>query len=82
MKVLEIWSWIIGSFQLGGILGSLFVSQVASGLGRRGGLVAGNALVVLPALLMGAAKVRWLELGDTLENMGNLGILLKSWKYF
>ena len=69
LKVLRIWSWIIASYQLGGIVGSLFIGHIASGLGRRGGLVAGNALVVLPALLMGAAKARCLELGA--NNLNN-----------
>merc|ERR1712170_198456 len=40
-----IWSWIVATFCVGGIIGGSAVGAVASGLGRKGGLLLNNILM-------------------------------------
>jgi len=51
-----IWSWIVAIFCIGGMMGGSMVGLVSSRLGRKGGLLLNNVLVVLAVLLMGLAK--------------------------
>lgn len=52
-----IWSWVVAIFCIGGMLGGTMVGFVASWLGRKGGLLLNNVLVVIATLLMGFAKM-------------------------
>merc|ERR1719270_1729612 len=51
-----IWSWIVAIFCVGGMMGGSLVGFVSSRLGRKGGLLLNNILVVIGAVLMGTAK--------------------------
>jgi len=52
-----IWSWVVAIFCIGGMLGGTMVGFVAGWLGRKGGLLLNNVLVVIATLLMGFAKM-------------------------
>lgn len=52
-----IWSWVVAIFCIGGMLGGTMVGFVAGWLGRKGGLLLNNVLVVVATLLMGFAKM-------------------------
>jgi len=51
-----IWSWIVAIFCIGGMMGASIVGIVSSRVGRKGGLLLNNILVVVGAVLMGVAK--------------------------
>jgi SP family facilitated glucose transporter-like MFS transporter 1 len=55
-SVTFIWSFVVAIFCIGGMMGGSVVGLVSSRLGRKGGLLLNNILVVISALLMGAAK--------------------------
>jgi len=51
-----IWSWIVATFCVGGIIGGSAVGAVASGLGRKGGLLLNNILMIISGIFLFAAK--------------------------
>jgi SP family facilitated glucose transporter-like MFS transporter 1 len=55
-SVTFIWSFVVAIFCIGGMMGGSVVGLVSSRLGRKGGLLLNNILVVISAVLMGAAK--------------------------
>jgi len=55
-SVTFIWSFVVAIFCIGGMMGGSVVGLVSSRLGRKGGLLLNNILVVIGAVLMGAAK--------------------------
>lgn len=55
-SVTLIWSWIVSSFCVGGIIGGSTVGIVASKLGRKGGLLLNNILMAISGLFMFFAK--------------------------
>lgn len=52
-----IMSWVVSIFCVGGMMGGSMVGFVSGWLGRKGGLLANNILVVIATLLMGLAKM-------------------------
>lgn len=52
-----IYSLVVSMFCVGGMLGALATAYVAERLGRRGGLLYNNVLVLLAALFMGTCKL-------------------------
>jgi len=51
-----VWSWVVASFCVGGIIGGSAVGWVASGLGRKGGLLLNNILMAISGVFMFVAK--------------------------
>merc|ERR1719414_1559671 len=51
-----IWAWIVATFCVGGIIGGSVVGAVASRLGRKGGLLLNNILMVIAGVFLFAAK--------------------------
>jgi len=51
-----IWSFVVAIFCVGGMMGGSVVGAVASRLGRKGGLLLNNILVIIGAVLMGCAQ--------------------------
>merc|ERR1711990_1308249 len=51
-----IWAWTVAIFCIGGMMGGSMVGFVSGRLGRKGGLLLNNILVVVATLLMGFAK--------------------------
>ena len=51
-----IWAWIVAIFCIGGMMGGSLVGIISSRLGRKGGLLLNNILVLVATLLMGLAK--------------------------
>lgn len=51
-----IWSWIVASFCVGGIIGGSAVGVVASRLGRKGGLLLNNILMAISGVFLFSAK--------------------------
>merc|ERR1711990_688979 len=51
-----IWAWTVAIFCIGGMMGGSLVGFVSARLGRKGGLLLNNILVVVATLLMGFAK--------------------------
>jgi SP family facilitated glucose transporter-like MFS transporter 1 len=51
-----IWAWIVAVFCIGGMIGGSCVGLIASGLGRKTGLLLNNILAAIGALLMLGAK--------------------------
>jgi len=51
-----IWSFVVAIFCVGGMMGGSVVGAVASRLGRKGGLMLNNILVIIGAVLMGCAQ--------------------------
>lgn len=54
--VTMIWSWIVSSFCVGGIIGGSAVGVVASRLGRKGGLLLNNILMAISGVFMFFSK--------------------------
>ena len=52
-----IWSWVVAIFCVGGMMGGSMVGFVSRWLGRKGGLLLNNVLVLFAALLMGFSKM-------------------------
>ncbi|XP_059084871.1 solute carrier family 2, facilitated glucose transporter member 1-like isoform X2 [Tigriopus californicus] len=55
-EVTLIWAWIVAIFCVGGMIGGSIVGVVAGRLGRKGGLLLNNVLVLLAGLSMISAK--------------------------
>jgi len=55
-EVTLIWSWIVASFCVGGIIGGSTVGVVASRLGRKGGLLLNNILMAISGVFLFSAK--------------------------
>ena len=51
-----IWSWVVAIFCIGGMMGGSMVGFVSGWLGRKGGLLANNVLVIIATVLMGLSK--------------------------
>ncbi|XP_046743697.1 solute carrier family 2, facilitated glucose transporter member 1-like isoform X1 [Diprion similis] len=55
-EITTIWSTAVAIFCIGGMIGGSLISVVADKLGRKGGLLANNVLVLLTVLFEGPAK--------------------------
>ncbi|XP_063223869.1 solute carrier family 2, facilitated glucose transporter member 1-like isoform X2 [Bacillus rossius redtenbacheri] len=55
-KVTMVWSIAVSIFCVGGMIGGSITGIVAERLGRKGGLLANNVLVLLSAILQGCSK--------------------------
>merc|ERR1719350_2398675 len=51
-----IWAWTVAIFCIGGMMGGSMVGFISSRLGRKGGLLLNNILVIVATLLMGLAS--------------------------
>lgn len=59
LEVTLIWSWIVSIYCIGGMIGGSMCGIIAGSLGRKGGLLANNVLVLLGGLCLLCAK--WLN---------------------
>lgn len=55
-EVVLIWSWVVAVFCVGGVIGGSAVGVVSSRLGRKGGLLLNNILMLIAGVFLFAAK--------------------------
>jgi len=55
-QVVIIWSWIVSSYCVGGIIGGSAIGVLSSRLGRKGALLMNNVLVLIAGVFLLAAK--------------------------
>jgi len=55
-QVVIIWAWIVAVFCVGGIMGGSIVGVVSSRVGRKGGLLLNNILMLIAGVFLFAAK--------------------------
>jgi len=55
-EVVLIWSWIVAVFCVGGVIGGSAIGVVSSRLGRKGGLLLNNVLMLIAGVFLFAAK--------------------------